>query len=74
MIILQKYIKTILKSIQMVLKTQKQVVAPARGTEVNRRTSNTLAVYTVEMVAILVALRWVEKTEIVKVVITPRQS
>ncbi len=31
------------------------------GIEVNRRTSNNLAVYTVEMVAILVALRWVEK-------------
>ncbi len=45
------------------------VVVPARGIEVNRRTSNNLAVYTVEMVAILVALRWVEKTEIVKVVI-----
>ncbi len=36
------------------------VVVPARGIEVNRRTSNSLAVYTVEMVAILVALRWVE--------------
>ncbi len=45
------------------------VVVPARGIEVNRRTSNNLAVYTVEMVAILVALRWEEKTEIVKVVI-----
>ncbi len=44
-------------------------MVPARGIEVNRRTSNNLAVYTVEMVAILVALRWVEKTEIVKVVI-----
>ncbi len=45
------------------------VVVPARGIEVNRRTSNNLAVYTVEMVAILVALRWVEKTKMVKVVI-----
>ncbi len=42
-------------------------MVPARGIEVNRRTSNNLAVYTVEMVAILVALRWVEKTKIVKV-------
>lgn len=45
------------------------VVVPARGIEINRRTSNHLAVCTVEMVAILVALRWVEKAKISKVII-----
>lgn len=43
------------------------VVIPKKGIEINRRTSNNLGVYTVEMVAILIALRWVEKSKIDKV-------
>ena len=35
------------------------VAVPAKGTGINRRTSNKLDVYTIEMIAVLVALRWV---------------
>lgn len=37
------------------------VAVAAKGILVNRRTSYMLEVYTVEMLAVLVALRWVEK-------------
>jgi len=36
------------------------VEIPAKGIGINRRTSDFLGVNTVEMVAVLVALRWVE--------------
>ncbi len=38
------------------------VVVLSKGIGINRITSNTLGVYTVEMLAILIAVRWVEKT------------
>ncbi len=38
------------------------VSVPEKGIGINRRTSDKLGVYTVEMVAVLVALRWVEET------------
>lgn len=44
-------------------------MVPGRGIEINRRTTNNLAVYTVEMVAILIALQWVEKSKIGKIII-----
>lgn len=36
------------------------VVVPDKGSGISRRTSNKLAVYTVEMLAVLIALCWVE--------------
>lgn len=45
------------------------MVVPAKGIEINRRTSNNLTVCTVEMIAIVVALRWVEKAKIDKIII-----
>ncbi len=39
------------------------VAIPAKGIGINRRTSDFLGVYTVEVVAVLVALRWVEKNK-----------
>lgn len=38
------------------------VALPARGVGINRRTSDGIEVYTVKMVAILVALKWMEIT------------
>ncbi len=37
------------------------VAIAAKGIGIHRRTSNTEGVYTVEMLAVLVALRWAEK-------------
>ena len=37
------------------------VAIPAKGIGINRRTSNNLGVYTVEMLEVLVALQWVKK-------------
>ena len=45
------------------------VAIPVKRIGINRRTSNKLGVYTVEMLAVLVALRWVEKTKQDKVMI-----
>ena len=45
------------------------VTAPGWGASVSRRTSDGLGVYTVEMVAVLVALRWVEHARVGKVVV-----
>ena len=45
------------------------VAIPLKRIGINRRTSNKLGVYTVEMLAVLVALRWVEKTKQDKVLI-----
>ncbi|CAJ1053397.1 uncharacterized protein LOC119229131 [Xyrichtys novacula] len=39
------------------------VVVPSRGIEINRRTSYGLAVNTVEMLGVLIALKWVEKVK-----------
>ena len=39
------------------------VAIPVKGIGINRRTSNKLGVYTVELLVVLVALRWVEKTK-----------
>ncbi len=50
------------------------VAIPAKGIGINRRTSDFLGVYTVEMVAVLVALRWVEKTRQEKVLICSDSS
>lgn len=42
------------------------VAVPTRGIGINRRTTDGLGVYTVEMVAILGALKWVEVTSQIK--------
>ena len=45
------------------------VTIPVKRIGINRRTSNKLGISTVEMLAVLVALRWVEKTKQDKVLI-----
>lgn len=50
------------------------VAVPEKGTGKSRRTSSNLGVYTVEMLAVLVALRWVEKTRQDKVLICSDSS
>ncbi|CAJ1057143.1 RNA-directed DNA polymerase from mobile element jockey [Xyrichtys novacula] len=45
------------------------VVVPSRGIEINRRTSDGLAVNTVEMLGVMIALKWVEKVRVKRVVI-----
>ena len=45
------------------------VVVPSKGIELNKRTSDHLAVYTVEMLGLISALEWVESTQFKKVVI-----
>ncbi|XP_025762792.1 uncharacterized protein LOC112846838 [Oreochromis niloticus] len=45
------------------------IVVPSKNIEINRRTSDGLAVYTVEMVAILVALKWIECSKLRQVVV-----
>ena len=44
------------------------VSVPSKGIDINR-TSDYLGVYTVEMLGVLVALRWVERERIDKVVV-----
>ena len=46
-----------------------EVAVPAKGIGINRRTSDKLGVYTLEIIALLVALRWVESSRLNKVVI-----
>ena len=50
------------------------VTVPAKGIGINRRTSNKLGVYTVEMVAVLVALQWVEKAGLDKALVCSDSS
>lgn len=50
------------------------VVVPSKGIGINRRTSNMLGVYTVEMLAILIAVRWVEKSGQHKVLVCSDSS
>ena len=45
------------------------VVVPGRQASINRRTTDGLSVYTVEMVAILIAMKWVEHAGVDRVVI-----
>lgn len=45
------------------------IAVPSKNIEINRRTSDGLAVYTVEMVAILVALKWIECSKLRQVVV-----
>ena len=45
------------------------VVVPSKRIEFNRRTSDNLSVYTVEMLGVLVALKWVESSTVEKIVI-----
>ena len=45
------------------------VAVPERGIGISRRTTDGLGVYTVEMVAVLVALGWVEYTQVGRVVV-----
>lgn len=45
------------------------VAIPSRGIGINRRTSDRLGVYTVEMLGVLVALKWVEAARADRVVI-----
>ena len=45
------------------------VVVPAREARVSRRTTDGIGVYTVEMVAVLVAVRWVELARVGRVLI-----
>lgn len=47
---------------------------PSKGIGINRRTSNMLGVYTVEMLAILIVVRWVEKTGQDKVLVCSDSS
>ncbi len=42
---------------------------PSLNISVNRRTSDNLSIYTVEMMAIATALQWIEETQIKKVII-----
>ena len=41
------------------------VAVPSKRIELNRRTSDNLSAYTVEMLGVLVALKWVESSQIV---------
>nr|XP_055031454.1 uncharacterized protein LOC129420520 [Misgurnus anguillicaudatus]XP_055031455.1 uncharacterized protein LOC129420520 [Misgurnus anguillicaudatus]XP_055031456.1 uncharacterized protein LOC129420520 [Misgurnus anguillicaudatus] len=50
------------------------VAIPGQQIEISRRTSDKLGVYTVEMLAILEALRWMEKKEQVKALICSDSS
>ena len=50
------------------------VAVPAKGIGINRRTSDKLGVYTMEMIAMLVVLRWVESSRQNKVVICSDSS
>ena len=43
------------------------VAVPSKRIEVNRRTSDSLSVYTVEMLGVLVALKWVESSTVEKI-------
>ena len=45
------------------------VAVPERGIGISRRTTDGLGVYTVEMVAVLVALRWVEHARVGRAVV-----
>ena len=45
------------------------VAVPERGIGMNRRTTDGLGVHTVEMVVVLVALRWVECSRVGRVVV-----
>lgn len=45
------------------------VVVPEKGVSLNRRTTNRLSVYTVEMVAVLMVLRWAEHARVERVLI-----
>lgn len=58
---LHRFIWTGLKKLETET-TGFEVVIPGKVIGINRRTLDKLGVYTVEMSAILIALRWVEKT------------
>ena len=45
------------------------VAVPSKRIEFNRRTSDNLSVYTVEMLGVLVAIKWVESSTLEKIVI-----
>ena len=51
-----------------------RVAVLAKGTGIKRRTSDKLGVYSVEMIAVLVVLRWMESSRLNKVVICSDSS